>query len=79
MKENTLYARIVMILLAINVAFTGYVIHRLNNVTQEQLDSVTGNGVTKTPREESSQENTSTETPPTDTQPQTVDEVTPKE
>jgi uncharacterized membrane protein len=40
MKENTLYARIVMVLLAVNVAFTGYVVYRLNGTTQEQIDSV---------------------------------------
>jgi len=40
MKENTLYARIVMVLLAVNVAFTGYVVYRLNDTTQDQIDSV---------------------------------------
>ena len=69
MKENTLYARIVMVLLAVNVAFTGYVVYRLNSTTQEQIDSV-------------SQTETTTQTTQTtpvadqETQPTTVDEVT---
>ena len=71
MKENTLYARIVMVLLAVNVAFTGYVVYRLNGTTQEQIDSV-------------SQTTETTQTTPTptatkETQPTTVDEVTPPE
>ena len=71
MKENTLYARIVMVLLAVNVAFTGYVVYRLNGTTQEQIDSVSQAETTQT-----------TQTTPTttqETQPTTVDEVTPPE
>tara|TARA_Y100000004_G_C8810124_1_gene367291 strand:+ start:46 stop:267 length:222 start_codon:yes stop_codon:yes gene_type:complete len=69
MKENTLYARIVMVLLAVNVAFTGYVVYRLNSTTQEQIDSVS--------QTETTAQTTQT-TPVTDqqTQPTTVDEVT---
>ena len=71
MKENTLYARIVMVLLAVNVAFTGYVVYRLNGTTQEQIDSVSNTVVT--------QSETTQTTPTTnqETQPTTVDEVTP--
>jgi len=68
MKENTLYARIVMVLLAVNVAFTGYVVYRLNGTTQEQIDSV-------------SQTTETTQNTPAvrqETQPATVDEVTPE-
>ena len=73
MKENTLYARIVMVLLAVNVAFTGYVVYRLNGTTQEQIDSVSNTVVT--------QSETTQTTPTTnqETQPTTVDEVTPPE
>ena len=73
MKENTLYARIVMVLLAVNVAFTGYVVYRLNGTTQEQIDSVSNTVVT--------QSGTTQTTPATnqETQPTTVDEVTPPE
>ena len=69
MKENTLYARIVMVLLAVNVAFTGYVVYRLNSTTQEQIDSVS--------QTETTAQTTQT-TPVADqqTQPATVDEVT---
>ena len=68
MKENTLYARIVMVLLAVNVAFTGYVVYRLNGTTQEQIDSVSQTETTQT-----------TPTTTQETQPTTVDEVTPPE
>ena len=73
MKENTLYARIVMVLLAVNVAFTGYVVYRLNGTTQEQIDSVSQTTETT--------QTTPTTTPTTtqETQPTTVDEVTPPE
>ena len=43
MKEtSTTYARIVMILLAINMAFTGYAVYRLSDLQQEQIDSANG-------------------------------------
>ena len=43
MKEtSTTYARIVMILLAINMAFTGYAVYRLSDLQQEQIDSAVG-------------------------------------
>lgn len=72
MKENTLYARIVMVLLAVNVAFTGYVVYRLNSTTQEQIDSVSQTETTT---------RTTQTTPVADqeTQPTTVDEATPPE
>ena len=75
MKENTLYARIVMVLLAVNVAFTGYVVYRLNSTTQEQIDSVSQTETT-------TQTTRTTQTTPVadqETQPTTVDEVTPTE
>ena len=67
MKENTLYARIVMVLLAVNVAFTGYVVYRLNDTTQDQIDSVSQTETTQT-----------TPAVRQETQPTTVDEVTPE-
>jgi len=74
MKENTLYARIVMVLLAVNVAFTGYVVYRLNDTTQEQIDSVS-----QTPSPTSgSQATTRTDgTTPTATEERTTDEIVP--
>lgn len=43
MKEiSTTYARIVMVLLAVNMAFTGYAVYRLSDLQQEQIDSATG-------------------------------------
>ena len=72
MKENTLYARIVMVLLAVNVAFTGYVVYRLNGTTQEQIDSVSQTT-------ETTQTTQTTPTTTQETQPTTVDEVTPPE
>ena len=43
MKEtSTTYARIVLILLAINMAFTGYAVYRLSESQQAQIDSVNG-------------------------------------
>jgi hypothetical protein len=43
MKEtSTTYARIVLILLAINMAFTGYAVYRLSDSQQAQIDSING-------------------------------------
>lgn len=69
MKENTLYARIVMVLLAVNVAFTGYVVYRLNDTTQDQIDSVSQTPATTT---------TTTAEPQTQTV-RTTDEIAPTE
>jgi|TARA_R110000744_G_scaffold69352_1_gene140742 hypothetical protein len=45
MKETSItYARIVLILLAINMAFTGYAVYRLSETQQAQIDSVNGIG-----------------------------------
>ena len=58
MKEtSTTYARIVMVLLAINMAFTGYAVYRLSDLQQEQIDSATG--------APSSDEEAIVQTPPT--------------
>ena len=58
MKEtSTTYARIVMVLLAVNMAFTGYAVYRLSDLQQEQIDSATG--------APSSDEETIVQTPPT--------------
>ena len=74
MKENTLYARIVMVLLAVNVAFTGYVVYRLNGTTQEQIDSVSQT----TPSTSEVQATTKTDgTTPPATEERTTDEIVP--
>ena len=38
---KTAYARIAIILLAINFCLTGYVVYSMNKTTQAQLDSIT--------------------------------------
>jgi len=71
MKEtSTTYARIVMILLAINMAFTGYAVYRLSDLQQEQIDSANGvpNEVTaEATAEATEQDSNSTATPQTTT------------
>lgn len=74
MKENTLYARIVMVLLAVNVAFTGYVVYRLNDTTQEQIDSVSQ---TTSPTSGSQATTRTDGTTPTATEERTTDEIVP--
>ena len=69
MKENSLYARIVMVLLAVNVAFTCYVVYRLNATPQDQIDSVSQSPATTT---------TTTAAPQTQTV-RTTDEIAPTE
>ena len=39
---KTIYARAVVLLLALNFCLTGYVVYNMNNTMQEQIDSVTG-------------------------------------
>ncbi len=39
---KTGYARIAVLLLAINFCLTGYVVYSMNNTMQEQIDNVTG-------------------------------------
>jgi|7_EtaG_2_1085326.scaffolds.fasta_scaffold22095_4 uncharacterized transporter YbjL len=39
---KTGYARIAVLLLAINFCLTGYVLYSMNNTMQTQIDSVTG-------------------------------------
>ena len=39
---KTAYARIAMLLLAINFCLTGYVVYSMNNTMQDQIDNVTG-------------------------------------
>ena len=70
MKENTLYARIVMVLLAINMAFTGYAVYRLSDLQQEQIDSANGvptEETTEATVQATEQDSTSTATPQTTT------------
>ena len=72
MKEtSTTYARIVMILLAINMAFTGYAVYRLSDLQQEQIDSANGvpteQQTTEATAEATEQDSTSTATPQTTT------------
>lgn len=71
MKEtSTTYARIVMILLAINMAFTGYAVYRLSDLQQEQIDSATGvptQEYTDTTPQISEEDSNSTATPQTTT------------
>lgn len=63
MKEtNTMYARIVLILLAVNLAFTGYAVLRLSESQQEQIDTI-GTSVTAAP---STTPRSTEETSPTD-------------
>ena len=58
MKEtSTTYARIVMVLLAVNMAFTGYAVYRLSDLQQAQIDSAVG--------APSSDEEAIVQTPPT--------------
>jgi len=71
MKEtSTTYARIVMILLAINMAFTGYAVYRLSDLQQEQIDSANGvptEETTEATVQATEQDSTSTATPQTTT------------
>ena len=71
MKEtSTTYARIVMVLLAVNMAFTGYAVYRLSDLQQEQIDSANGvpNEVTtEATAEATEQDSNSTATPQTTT------------
>tara|TARA_R110000824_G_scaffold301489_4_gene489473 strand:- start:891 stop:1157 length:267 start_codon:yes stop_codon:yes gene_type:complete len=71
MKEtSTTYARIVLILLAINMAFTGYAVYRLSDSQQAQIDSI--NGIETPTRQQHSRVNA----PPVtvhDTSPEEVD------
>ena len=39
---KTAYARIAVLLLAINFCLTGYVVYAMNNTMQDQIDNVTG-------------------------------------
>ena len=39
---KTGYARIAVLLLAINFCLTGYVVYAMNNTMQDQIDGVTG-------------------------------------
>ena len=39
---KTGYARIAVLLLAINFCLTGYVVYSMNNTMQDQIDGVTG-------------------------------------
>tara|TARA_Y100000593_G_scaffold749_1_gene1447 strand:+ start:72309 stop:72533 length:225 start_codon:yes stop_codon:yes gene_type:complete len=39
---KTAYARIAVLLLAINFCLTGYVVYSMNNTMQDQIDGVTG-------------------------------------
>ena len=47
---KTGYARIAVLLLAINFCLTGYVVYSMTNTMQSQIDTVTG-GVQAQPRE----------------------------
>lgn len=71
MKEtSTTYARIVMVLLAVNMAFTGYAVYRLSDLQQEQIDSANGvptEETTETTVQATEQDSTSTATPQTTT------------
>ena len=71
MKEtSTTYARIVMVLLAVNMAFTGYAVYRLSDLQQEQIDSATGvptEETTEATVQATEQDSTSTATPQTTT------------
>ena len=39
---KTAYARVAVLLLAINFCLTGYVVYSMNSTMQEQIDNVTG-------------------------------------
>ena len=39
---KTAYARVAVLLLAINFCLTGYVVYSMNNTMQDQIDGVTG-------------------------------------
>ena len=39
---KTGYARVAVLLLAINFCLTGYVVYSMNNTMQDQIDGVTG-------------------------------------
>ena len=71
MKEaSTTYARIVMVLLAVNMAFTGYAVYRLSDLQQEQIDSANGvptEETTEATAEATEQDSNSTATPQTTT------------
>ena len=72
MKEtSTTYARIVMVLLAVNMAFTGYAVYRLSDLQQEQIDSANGvpteQQTTEATAEATEQDSNSTATPQTTT------------
>ncbi|MAH48568.1 hypothetical protein CMI37_22275 [Candidatus Pacearchaeota archaeon] len=43
---KTIYARAVVLLLALNFCLTGYVVYNMNSTMQEQIDSVTENTLT---------------------------------
>ena len=71
MKEtSTTYARIVMVLLAVNMAFTGYAVYRLSDLQQEQIDSANGvptEETTEATVQATEQDSTSTAAPQTTT------------
>ena len=71
MKEtSTTYARIVMVLLAVNMAFTGYAVYRLSDLQQEQIDSANGVPTEETTQatvQATEQDSNSTATPQTTT------------
>lgn len=71
MKEtSTTYARIVMVLLAVNMAFTGYAVYRLSDLQQEQIDSANGvptETAAEATAEATEQDSNSTATPQTTT------------
>jgi len=71
MKEtSTTYARIVMVLLAVNMAFTGYAVYRLSDLQQEQIDSANGvptEETTEATVQATEQDSNSTATPQTTT------------
>ena len=71
MKEtSTTYARIVMVLLAVNMAFTGYAVYGLSDLQQEQIDSANGvptEETTEATVQATEQDSTSTATPQTTT------------
>ena len=39
---KTVYARVAVLLLAINFCLTGYVVYAMNSTMQDQIDGVTG-------------------------------------
>tara|TARA_A100001201_G_scaffold125411_1_gene109697 strand:+ start:477 stop:671 length:195 start_codon:yes stop_codon:yes gene_type:complete len=59
-----------MVLLAVNMAFTGYAVYRLSDLQQEQIDSANGvptEETTETTVQATEQDSTSTATPQTTT------------